>query len=118
MPTTREMREARNPYHYGYRDWMRQKIAVQERKLGDMICSADGTTWVRLSGLGEQWQYVVSSAGTQAANGVYVPRDLPGYDGPVAYYCEKRGLWLLKWEHLWYIAELGPVGMWRHIGDG
>lgn len=108
LPNTRELREARNPYHYDYRDWMRHKIVAEERKIGRVICSADGTTWVRLSGLGEHWQYVVSSAGTQAANGVYVPRDLPGYEGPTPYYCERRGLWIIKFETSWFIAELGP----------
>jgi len=109
MPTTREMREARNPYHYDYRDWMRHKIAAEQQKLGEVICSADGTTWVRLNGVGEQWQYIVSSGGTLAANGIYVPKDLPGYDGPTPYYCEKRGLWILKWDQLWYITEIGSV---------
>jgi len=125
MPVTRDMRE-KGPEQYEYRDWMKNKLKAEEKRFGAAMVTADGTTWIRMRGKDEIWQYVVAGCGFRPANGVYVPRMLPGYDGPMPYQKQNDDpdspastLWIIRWGlDMWYIADIGPKGMWRGIGKG
>jgi hypothetical protein len=100
MPVTRDMRE-KGPEQYEYRDWMKNKLKAEEKRFGAAMVTADGTTWIRMRGKDEIWQYVVAGCGFRPANGVYVPRMLPGYDGPMPYQKQNDMHHLTQQQHMY-----------------